>query len=109
MSELIKDKYFELAENYIRYTNQNIYLTGKAGTGKSTFLKYIKNTSYKNLAVLAPTGVAAINAGGVTIHSFFNLPFTPFVPKHDVDRMMDNEVNSETRLFSYLKYRKDKI
>lgn len=110
MSEsLIKDKYFELAENYIRYTNQNIYLTGKAGTGKSTFLKYIKNTSYKNLAILAPTGVAAINAGGVTIHSFFNLPFTPFVPKHDVDRMMDNEVNSETRLFSYLKYRKDKI
>ena len=110
MSEsLIKDQYFELAENYIRYTNQNIYLTGKAGTGKSTFLKYIKNTTYKNLAVLAPTGVAAIHAGGVTIHSFFNLPFTPFVPKHNVDRMMDTEVNSETRLFSYLKYRKDKI
>lgn len=107
--DLIKDKYFELAENYIRYTNQNIYLTGKAGTGKSTFLKYIKNTSYKTLAVVAPTGVAAINAGGVTIHSFFNLPFTPFIPQRNLERLTDTDALSETKLFASLRYRKDKI
>ena len=109
MSNLIKDKYFELAENYIRYTNQNIYLTGKAGTGKSTFLKYIKQTSHKNLAVVAPTGVAAINAGGVTIHSFFNLPFTPFIPQRNLARLTDTNGLSETKLFASLRYRKDKI
>lgn len=109
MSDLIKDKYFELAENYIRYTNQNIYLTGKAGTGKSTFLKYIKNTSYKTLAVVAPTGVAAINAGGVTIHSFFNLPFTPFIPQRNLERLTDTDALSEAKLFASLRYRKDKI
>lgn len=106
---LIKDKYFELAENYIRYTNQNIYLTGKAGTGKSTFLKYIKQNSHKTLAVVAPTGVAAINAGGVTIHSFFNLPFTPFIPQRTTDRLTSPDAPGEVKLFSQLRYRKDKI
>ncbi len=72
---------FKLAEEFIHYTNRSIFLTGKAGTGKTTFLKYIKEHSQKQIAVVAPTGVAAINAGGVTIHSFFQLPFTPFVPQ----------------------------
>ena len=71
---------FQLAADYVQFTNESIFLTGKAGTGKTTFLKYIKENSGKQCAVVAPTGVAAINAGGTTIHSFFQLPFTPFVP-----------------------------
>jgi lambda repressor-like predicted transcriptional regulator len=74
------NKMFQLATELVCGTNSNIFLTGKAGTGKTTFLKYMKEISAKNLAVVAPTGVAAINAGGTTIHSFFQLPFTPFVP-----------------------------
>ena len=71
---------FQLAADYVQFTNENIFLTGKAGTGKTTFLRYIKEHSGKQCAIVAPTGVAAINAGGTTIHSFFQLPFTPFVP-----------------------------
>lgn len=66
---------FNNAAEFVRHTDKLIYLTGKAGTGKTTFLKYIRNTTDKNTVVLAPTGVAAINAGGVTIHSFFQIPF----------------------------------
>ncbi len=72
---------FQLASDFIQYTNRSVFLTGKAGTGKTTFLKYIKQHSHKQSAVVAPTGVAAINAGGATIHSFFQLPFTPFIPE----------------------------
>lgn len=74
------NKYFELAVQFVNQTAQHVFLTGKAGTGKTTFLKYIKETSHKNMAVVAPTGVAAINAGGTTIHSFFQLPFGSFLP-----------------------------
>jgi hypothetical protein len=109
MKNLIKDQYFELAENYIRFTSQNLYITGKAGTGKSTFLKYIRQHTFKRTVVLAPTGVAAINAGGVTIHSFFNLPFTPFIPDRANDMFTENETQGEQKLFSGLRYRKDKI
>lgn len=70
----------ELAAKYIQLTNTNIFLTGKAGTGKTTFLKSLKKITSKRFVVLAPTGVAAINAGGVTIHSFFQLPFNPYLP-----------------------------
>ena len=70
----------DLALNYVLYTNKNIFLTGKAGTGKTTFLQRIKQENSKRIVVVAPTGVAAINAGGVTIHSFFQLPFGPFLP-----------------------------
>lgn len=69
-----------LARDYIHQTDRHIFLTGKAGTGKTTFLHSIKRNSAKGLIVTAPTGVAAINAGGVTLHSFFQLPFSPFVP-----------------------------
>lgn len=71
------NKQLELAFNFVRYTGQNIFLTGKAGTGKTTFLKSLKERSPKRMIVVAPTGVAAINAGGVTIHSFFQLSFAP--------------------------------
>lgn len=70
----------ELAFDFVRNTHKNIFLTGKAGTGKTTFLHQIKLESLKRMAIVAPTGVAAINAGGMTIHSFFQLPFGPFVP-----------------------------
>jgi GTPase SAR1 family protein len=70
----------QLAYDFVRFTNRNIFLTGKAGTGKTTFLKELKKSSPKRMIVLAPTGVAAINAGGVTIHSFFQLPLHPYIP-----------------------------
>ena len=69
-----------LADEFVRDTGCNIYLTGKAGTGKTTFLHNLKKKSPKRMIVTAPTGVAAINAGGVTLHSFFQMPFGPFVP-----------------------------
>lgn len=68
------------AWEFVEHTGTSIFLTGKAGTGKTTFLKTVKEHSSKRMIVVAPTGVAAINAGGVTIHSFFQLPFTPFIP-----------------------------
>lgn len=71
---------FDLAFRFVTETSENIFLTGKAGTGKTTFLKYLKETCSKNIVVAAPTGVAAINAGGVTLHSLFQLPFHPFIP-----------------------------
>lgn len=70
----------KLAFNFVQYTNRNIFLTGKAGTGKTTFLHNLKKQSPKRMTVVAPTGVAAINAGGVTINSFFQLPFGPYIP-----------------------------
>ena len=75
-----KDVIFETAERYVRYTGKSIFLTGRAGTGKTTFLKYIVQTISKRFVILAPTGVAAINAGGTTIHSFFQLPLCPYLP-----------------------------
>ncbi len=70
----------QLAFDFVEYTGKNIFLTGKAGTGKTTFLHHIRTQSLKRMVVVAPTGVAAINAGGVTIHSFFQLPFGPYIP-----------------------------
>lgn len=72
--------YYNLAHDFALFTNRSIFLTGKAGTGKTTFLHKLKSETKKQMAVVAPTGVAAINAGGTTIHSFFQLPFTPFIP-----------------------------
>lgn len=75
-----KDERFTLAERYVEETGVSVFLTGKAGTGKTTFLKEIIRQTSKRFAVVAPTGVAAINAGGVTIHSFFQLPLCPYLP-----------------------------
>ena len=71
---------FRLAASFVNHTSRHIFLTGRAGTGKTTFLKYIREHTSKLTAVVAPTGVAAINAGGVTAHSMFGLPFGVFVP-----------------------------
>ena len=71
---------YEIAEEFIQLTNCSVFLTGKAGTGKTTMLRQIRDVAFKQTAVVAPTGVAAINAGGTTIHSFFQLPFSPFIP-----------------------------
>jgi|AGTN01.3.fsa_nt_gi ATP-dependent exoDNAse (exonuclease V), alpha subunit - helicase superfamily I member len=70
----------QLAFDFALHTHRNLFITGKAGTGKTTFLHRLKEVSGKQMAVVAPTGVAAINAAGTTIHSFFQLPFTPFFP-----------------------------
>ncbi|TKB07643.1 helix-turn-helix domain-containing protein [Desulforhopalus sp. IMCC35007] len=70
----------QLADAFVRDTGCNVFLTGKAGTGKTTFLHNIKKDCEKRMVVTAPTGVAAINAGGVTLHSFFQMPFGPFIP-----------------------------
>ena len=74
------DPVFQLAVDFVNQTSKHLFLTGKAGTGKTTFLKYISQHSHKQALVAAPTGVAAINAGGVTLHSLFQLPFEPYIP-----------------------------
>ena len=71
---------FDLANDFVNQTSEHIFLTGKAGTGKTTFLKHIRTNTHKRVLVAAPTGVAAVNAGGVTLHSLFQLPFEPYVP-----------------------------
>jgi nucleoside-triphosphatase THEP1 len=78
MSEVIEGAI--VASKFINQTNRNVFLTGKAGTGKTTFLKHIITHTHKKAAIVAPTGIAAINAGGTTIHSMFNIPFGSFVP-----------------------------
>jgi len=91
----------QLAEAFVEETNCALFLTGKAGTGKTTFLRHIRNQTDKRLVVTAPTGVAAINAGGVTLHSFFQLPFGPMIPgaefsggRHRMSREKRNIINS---------------
>lgn len=86
----------------ISFTRQSVFLTGKAGTGKSTFLKYICQHTKKKHVVLAPTGIAAINAGGMTLHSFFKLPFRPMLPD-DPDLSLKNG-----RIFDFFKYNKER-
>ncbi len=85
-----KNKELELAYEYVQYTNRNIFLTGKAGTGKTTFLRSLKERTQKRMVVVAPTGVAAINAAGVTIHSFFQLPFGPIISEKIAGRKINN-------------------
>ena len=96
------NKEFQDALQLITHTRQSVFLTGKAGTGKSTFLKYICNHTKKKYVVLAPTGIAAINAGGVTLHSFFKLPFRSMLPD-DPDLSL-----SHGRIFEFFKYPKEK-
>ncbi len=93
--------------NIIEYTQRSVFLTGKAGTGKTTFLNALtKQTAKKNM-VAAPTGIAAINAGGTTIHSLFGLPLTTFAPTNEpVDR---NEAINIPQLLPHFKYRKEKL
>lgn len=90
---------FQNALRLIQYTRQSVFLTGKAGTGKSTFLKHVCEVTKKKYVVLAPTGIAAINAGGSTLHSFFKLPFHPLLP--------DDPKFQGKKLHDFLKYSSD--
>lgn len=91
----------------LEHTNRSVFLTGKAGTGKTTFLNdFVKKTRKKHI-IVAPTGIAAINAGGVTIHSLFGIPFRTFVPTTEhIDPNLAMNINE---LFPHFKYRKDKL
>lgn len=97
----ISNPEFKNALDLITRTRQSVFLTGKAGTGKSTFLKYLCDTTKKKHVVIAPTGIAAINAGGSTIHSFFKLPFRPMLPD-DADLSL-----VQGRIFEFFKYKKE--
>lgn len=90
---------FTLAADIVLNTSQSVFLTGKAGTGKTTFLHYIREHADKNVIVAAPTGVASINAGGVTLHSLLQLPFEPFIPN----------LEGKKKLEFHFKLRKSKI
>ena len=95
----------ELAAKYVNTTDRHIFLTGKAGTGKTTFLKYIVDHTYKNTVVAAPTGIAAINAGGVTLHSLLQLPFGTFLPENSSYLSGgDGRVNTPQTLFRETKF-----
>ncbi len=81
--EFQQTKKLEAAARFINSTDSHIFLTGKAGTGKTTFLRQLAAETYKNFLIVAPTGIAALNAQGVTIHSQFLLPFGSFIPERD--------------------------
>lgn len=84
-------------EQFINQTNQSVFLTGKAGTGKTTLLKKIIQSTFKQVVIVAPTGIAALNAGGVTIHSFFQLPFGGFIPEFNVSPQFTDSIKVETK------------
>ena len=84
-----KNQELRNAWDFVEHTGISIFLTGKAGTGKTTFLRTLKERSNKRNIIVAPTGVAAINAGGMTIHSFFQLPLSPFVPNSNIKNRFD--------------------
>src|SRR5690606_5738449 len=98
---------FQHAVSFVNQTNQSLFLTGKAGTGKTTFLKYIREHSHKKMVVTAPTGVAAMNAGGMTLHSLFWLPFGTYIADAELTNEWDNggasAVYNKRRLFSKVK------
>ena len=98
---------FNNAVALVNETDQNIFITGKAGTGKTTFLKYITEKTIKNFIILAPTGVAAINSGGTTINSFFQIDFSVYVP-NDKRLSTEKEKDESSPLFRNFKYNKSK-
>ena len=93
---------FQDAWDVLQRTHRSVFLTGKAGTGKSTFLKYIRANTKKKTVVLAPTGIAAVNVGGQTMHSFFKIPFKPMVPD-------DPDYANPARMRKMLRYTKEKV
>jgi len=102
-SAVTSNRELQLAGDFVKSTDCNLFLTGKAGTGKTTFLHNLRNNTAKRMIITAPTGVAAINAGGVTLHSFFQLPFGPFVPGSEAYE------RSEQRQFRFSKEKKQII
>ncbi len=103
-----KNPMFNLAYEYVVQTNKHIFLTGKAGTGKTTFLKYLLEHCPKNCVVAAPTGVAAMNAGGVTLHSLFMLPLSPYVPE-PLPKFTESNVLDKQHLTQNVRYDKNKL
>src|SRR5678810_203999 len=99
---------FKIAADFINNTNRSVFLTGKAGSGKTTFLKHIISSTRKNGVVVAPTGVAAINAGGVTMHSFFQLPFGPYIPEVGGFTRQTEETTNKNSLLSKLRMTTEK-
>ena len=108
MTEFISNDQLQLAFDFVQYTGKHIFLTGKAGTGKTTFLHQLKLNSPKRMVVVAPTGVAAINAGGVTIHSFFQMPFGPFLPVEMAGSTASGNVG-RTSVDNFQKFNREKI
>ena len=102
---------FSQAAELVEYENKKlIYLTGKAGTGKTTFLKYLKQTSKKNIVIVAPTGVAAINAGGRTIHSFFQIKPSVYVPNDPRLRTKADATDPDkSTIYDHFKYSKEQL
>lgn len=101
---------FQLAADFVNFTSQPIFLTGKAGTGKTTFLKFIRDSCKKNMAIAAPTGVAAINCGGVTLHSLFQLPMGMYIPGNAKGFLQsETQVTDKQSLFRNLRISGDKI
>ncbi|MFD1768391.1 helix-turn-helix domain-containing protein [Sphingobacterium suaedae] len=104
-----KNVAFMQAVSFVNQTNQQLFLTGKAGTGKTTFLKYIRENSYKKMAITAPTGVAAMNAGGTTLHALFWLPFGVFIEDYALKwDEQDSQIYNKSRLFSTIKLTKQR-
>ena len=101
---------FNYASDFVKHTDRLVYLTGKAGTGKTTFLKYLRETTTKNTVILAPTGVAAINAGGQTIHSFFQIKPSVYVPndKRLRTRADIGDIDKST-IYDHFKYFKERL
>lgn len=106
MQEFFTNQKLQFAEELVLYTDSHIFLTGRAGTGKTTFLRNLRAKTYKRMVVVAPTGVAAINAGGQTIHSFFQLPFGPQIPE---DGNESPKPNARALASQYQKLRKSKL
>lgn len=104
-----ENEMFNIAVDLVTQSSRSIFLTGKAGTGKTTFLKYLKSSSLKQMAIVAPTGVAAINAGGVTIHFFFQLPLSPFIPATGGFSQSAAESVNKTELLHRLKFDREKL
>jgi len=101
---------FNYAAEFVKQTDKLVYLTGKAGTGKTTFLKYLRETTTKNTVILAPTGVAAINAGGQTIHSFFQIKPSIYVPNDKRLRTRVDVYDSDkSTVYDHFKYSKEQF
>ena len=115
MKQFFTNQKLEFVEELVLYTDSHVFLTGRAGTGKTTFLRNLQNKTYKRMVVVAPTGVAAINAGGQTIHSFFQLPFGPQIPPDapkstdDQDSINSTKASVKTLASQYQKLSKTKL
>ena len=105
----VENPELKLAFGFLQNTGENVFLTGKAGTGKTTFLHNFRKASLKRMVVLAPTGVAAINAGGTTIHSFFQMPFGPLIPGDQAQSENNNPLGRKTAPNKFHKFSREKL